>query len=105
MAAPVLINVNDFMAMLKAEGLVIVKGDELENVAQARLYNLQRKYMRKNSLTFKQVVDAKLLPLNSKTSIQKWVDAGKFKKGEIYETSGGVRMMMTSAIRRLGYTE
>lgn len=100
-----LVKIQDFMNHLKAEGLVIVRGDELVNHKEAALRNLQRKYMKKVAITYKQVIDAQLLPVTSKQSIQRWVDTGKFKKGEVYETSKGVRMIMTSAIVRLGYVD
>jgi len=105
MAAPQLINIAEFVSYLKSEGLVIVRGDELVNQQASALRLLQRKYMKKDSLTFKQVIDAQLLPVKAKKTIQRWYDEGKIKKGEVISTSKGVRMIMTSAIRRLGYTE
>ncbi|MCO6149091.1 hypothetical protein [Flavobacterium sp. NRK1] len=100
-----LIDIQEFMAHLKAEGLVIVRGDELENVKQHRLNALRAKLLKRNALTYKEVLSLELLPVSSKQSLQRWIENGKIKPLETYETAKGVRMIMTSALRRLGYTE
>jgi len=93
------------MDHLKAEGLVIVRGDELANHKEASLKVLQKKYMKKKSLTFKEILDAELLPVKSKQGIESWINRGHIKPAEVGEAKNGVRFILTSAIRRLGYED
>lgn len=97
------IEVNEFMEHLRAHGLVIVKGDELDNVEQAKLERLQKKLMKRAEVTFGDVVRAKLLPLKTRQGVQSWVDSGAIKPGEHGVYKNGRRWVLTSAIKRLGY--
>lgn len=97
------INANDFLESLKLKGLVIVSAKEFEATK-----DLDRKrMMRKKSLSLKEIVDYKLLPVTSKKGVESWIHRQKIKPDEVFrETTGKKRIMvLTAAIRRLGYVD
>lgn len=105
MGVPQYIEVNQFMQMLKRKDLVIVSRSELLADKDAELMRLRRDSLKKKSLTFKQVLDLKLLPIKSKQGLQNWINEGTILPGEVYETKKGIRMILTAALKRLGYIE
>lgn len=103
MAAINYINANDFMETLRANGLVIVSVSEYEATK-----NLVRKrLMKRKALSLKEIADHNLLPMKSKKGVNYWILNGKIKPTETYcEATGKKRVMvLTSAIRRLGYED
>jgi hypothetical protein len=103
MAAINYINANDFMETLRANGLVIVSVAEYEatkDMARKRL-------MKRKALSLKEIADHNLLAMKSKKGVNYWILNGKIKPTETYtEASGKKRVMvLTSAIRRLGYED
>jgi len=103
MAAPRLVDVNDFMNALQERGLLIVSAAEFE-VGK----NLKRKrLMKRKALSLKEIIDHNLLPIKSKEGLNKWVRNGKIKPDETYVESEGMKriMILTSAIKRLGYED
>ena len=91
------------MESLLSKGLIIVSAREFEASK-----DLERKrVMRKKSLSLKEIVDFKLLPLKSKKGVESWINRGKIKPDEIYREATGINkiMVLTSAIRRLGYED
>ncbi|WP_281321987.1 hypothetical protein [Flavobacterium aestivum] len=95
------INASDFIESLQSMGLIIVSAREFEASK-----DLDRKrMMRKKALSLKEIVDFKLLPLKSKKGVESWISRGKIKSDEIFQEQTGQKriMVLTSAIKRLGY--
>lgn len=103
------INAGQFLDMMKAERLVLVPEEMLSrllaNDKQADLRDMQKRYMRRSALTYKEIIEARLLPLKSKQGIEKWIRAKIIKDTEVLRPTGKPRKILTSAIRRLGYAE
>lgn len=97
------IDANEFIETLLAKGLVIVSAKELEAGKEIE----RRKLMRRKSLSLSEIVKAKLLPLSTAKGVNGWIVSGKIKDGEWYQESSGYKkvMVLTSAIKRLGYDE
>lgn len=95
------ISASEFMAMLKDEGLVIVSLADLQLASS----DLQKKLMKRKSLSLTEIVNAKLLPLKSSKGITDWIKSGRIKEGEWYQESSGKKriMILTLAITRLGW--
>jgi hypothetical protein len=98
-----LVDINEFMEMLKANDLLIVSAGEFQLNNNIKKHNL----MKRKALSCAEIVSAQLLPLTTNKSIIDWTKSGKIKENEFYfEKTGRKRMMiMTSAIKRLGYAE
>jgi hypothetical protein len=103
MAPLVYINASEFIETLKQQGLVIVSAKEF----QANNEIERNRLMRRKSLALSEIVNANLLPLKTVKGVNDWIISGKIKEGEWYqETSGYKRVMvLTQAIKRLGYGE
>lgn len=97
------IDANEFMETLLAKGLVIVSVKEFEAGKEIE----RRKMMRRKSLSLSEIVKAKLLPLKTAKGVNDWILSGKIKEGEWYQEASGYKrvMVLTSAIKRLGYDE
>lgn len=97
------IDANEFIETLLAKGLVIVSAKEFEAGKDIE----RRKLMRRKSLSLSEIVKAKLLPLETVKGVNDWIISGKIKEGEWYKESGGYKkvMVLTAAIKRLGYDE
>jgi dephospho-CoA kinase len=97
------INANEFIETLKLQGLVIVSVKDLEFSKEMKIKRL----MRRNSLSLQEIAENNLLPLKDKKSVNDWILRGKIKPTETYREAGGKRrvMVLTSAIRRLGYED
>lgn len=99
------INPEHLKLFLQQNDLLIVSKqayEEKTDFAAYRLQRLQAKMLRKKMLTFKEVVDAKLLPsLSSKSAIDHWVKSGRIKSYEILRDENDVKYILTSAIKRL----
>lgn len=105
MSATQYINAAEFVQHLKAEGLVLVNASELAELKMLELQDKRRRYLRQPALTFKQILDAKLLPVTSKKGIESMIDRGNIKQDEVLRPKGGTRKILTSALKRLGITE
>ena len=103
MAAPNYINANDFIETLKSHGLVIVSIHEFELGKDA----VRKRLMRRKSLSLKEIADHKLLPVKDKKTVKDWVLNGKILPTETYQEAAGRKrvMVLTAAIRRLGYED
>jgi hypothetical protein len=100
-----LISIPEFMAYMKTEGLVLVRADELEAAKYAQLREMQRRYMKRKSLMICEVIEAKLLRVQSSQGIRHWIKEGKILPTEAYQDTNKVWWVMTAAIKRLGYAE
>lgn len=98
-----LVDVNEFMEMLKANDLLIVSAGEFQLNKNIKKHNL----MKRKALSCAEIVSAQLLPLTTNKSIIDWINNGKIKSNEWYKEKTGRHkiMIMTSAIKRLGYAE
>jgi len=103
MKSNIYINANEFIESLLSKGLIIVSASEFEASKDIE----RKRAMRKKALSLKEIVDYKLLPLKSKKGVESWITRGKIKPEEIYRESSGLNrvMVLTSAIRRLGYED
>ncbi|WKW47289.1 DUF1811 family protein [Myroides sp. JBRI-B21084] len=96
--------VNDFLNHLKENGLVIGKASEFVGNLEFDLQVKRNQLKKQKAVTFKQVLDAKILPVKSKTALEYWIEKGKFKPGETYKCAKTNRIMiLTSALVRLNY--
>jgi hypothetical protein len=98
-----LIDANEFMENLIAKGLVIVSVKEFEASKEIE----RRKMMRKTALPLADIVRLGLLPVKTSKGVNDWILNGKIKPGEYYQESKGYKkiMVLTAAIKRLGYVE
>ena len=103
---PQVVDISEFMERLKAEGLVIVRADEIGMAAEFRLIDFRRRMMKRRALSFSDVLKTGLLPVKTATGLGTWVRQ-HLKEDEYYQETKGkkCRMIMTSAIRRLGFYE
>ena len=103
MAAQNYINANDFIETLKSHGLVIVSIHEFE----AGKDLVRKKLMRRKSLSLKEIADHELLPVKNKKTVNDWIINGTIRPTEAYQEVNGRKrvMVLTSAIRRLGYED
>ncbi len=100
------ISISDFMQHLRENGLVIASAAELEASRLVALREAQRKLMRKTAISFADVIKAGFVPgITTNQGLIHWVKAGKFLKGETYQEKNSRWMVLTSALRRLGYAE
>lgn len=97
------IDANEFIETLLAKGLVIVSVKEL----QASKDIDRNRLMRRKALSLSEIVRANLLPLKTVKGIADWIAKGKIKPGETFQEASGYKrvMVLTSAIKRLGYGE
>ncbi|WP_119792077.1 hypothetical protein [Flavobacterium anhuiense] len=95
------INASEFMEMLQVRGLVIVSIDEYEAVKEVK----RKKLMKRKALSLSEIADNNLLPVSSKKGVNDWIISGKIKPDETYREESGKKrvMVLTSAIKRLGY--
>lgn len=99
---PQLLDPAAFTAYLRSEGLVIVALADMELIHSARLNKMRMAYLAKTALTFKQIIDAELLPVKSKQGIESWIERGQIKPGEVMKSTNGTRKILVSALKRLG---
>lgn len=100
-----LIDANEFMKTLQEKGLLIVSAAEFEAGHILKLEAKRKLMLKRPSLTFKEVLDLKLLPITTKTGIENWIKTGKIKETEIMISKEGKRMILTSALYRMGYAK
>jgi len=98
-----LIDAHEFMETLIAKGLMIVSVKEFEAGKQIE----RNRMMRKKALTLTEIVRMRLLPVKTSKGVNDWILNGKIKTGEWYQESKGYKriMILTAAIKRLGYVE
>jgi hypothetical protein len=98
-----LIDANEFLETLMAKGLMIVSVKEFEASKDIE----RQRMMRKKALTLTEIVRCGLLPVKTSKGVNDWILNGKIKPGEYYQESKGYKriMILTAAIKRLGYAE
>ena len=93
------IEIESFMAHLKREGLVIVPKDDF--MADAKIRGLQKKYLKRKSLTIQEILNAEFWSVTSRNSVVNWIKNGTIRPNEHYKSSAGVVMIQTTAVIRL----
>lgn len=94
----------EFLNYLRQNNLVIGKASEFVGNMEFDLQVKRANLKKLKAATFKQVLDAKILPVKSKTALAYWISEGKFKEGETYKCAKTKRLMiLTSALVRLNY--
>jgi len=93
------------VAFLETKGLAIVPKGMIEDVNERRLNRQRKTLMANKAVTLKEIIDARLLPLQSKQGVRSWIESGKILPTETYVNENGLVMVMTAAIKRLGYAE
>ncbi len=99
------VNAAELIQHMKSEGLVLVNASELAELKVLQLQEMRRRLLRMPALTYKQILDAQLLPVTTKKGIESWIATGKIKEGEVLRPNKGTRKIVTSALKRLGATE
>lgn len=98
------IEVPVFMEFLKENGLMIGKASDFVGKKEFDLNVLRANLKKKKSVSFKEILDAKILPVKSKHAINYWIAQGKFKEGETYKCAKSNKIMiMVSALVRMGF--
>lgn len=98
-----LVKISELVDYMKANNLVIVSKSEFAAVTDEDLNLLRARMLKKRSVTIIEIVQAKLLPLNSKQGVLHWIRNGIIKPDEVYKDKVGKLYVLTSAIKRLGY--
>ena len=88
-----LINVEDFIYTMKKHGLVIVEKSEWEQLS------LQKKLMRKQSLTISEILRSKLLGVSTRQAVMYKVKNGIIRDDEVI--IGSPLRITTECIKRL----
>jgi hypothetical protein len=103
MAATKLVDVNDFMSVLQERGLLIVSAAEFE----AGKMTARKKLIRKKALSLSEIVKNNFLPVRTTKVLADWIASGKIKSTEWYQEQNGHKkiMILTSAVKRLGYED
>lgn len=97
------INTSEFMSHLKKQGLVIVSKNELEKMAKTDLFQKRRDLLSKRFLTLKEVLSLELLPVKTKTSLERWIKESVFLPSEVSRNNRNFVIVATSSLKRLGY--
>jgi len=97
------ISASEFIETLLSKGLVIVSVKEFE--AGKELH--RKRLMKRKSLSLTEIADARLLPVKNKKTVNDWILSGKIKPEETYREASGKKrvMVLTAAIKRLGYVD
>jgi hypothetical protein len=97
------VNISEFVDYLKSNDLVIVSKSEFAAVTDEDLNLLRARMLKRKSLSISEIIQCKLLPLNSKQGVLHWINGGIIKEDEMYKNASGKIYILTSAIKRLGY--
>lgn len=97
------IKASDFMKFMKKEGLVIVSKSELEKMAKIDLYQKRKDLLSRTWLTLREILMLELLPVKSKTSLERWIESGTFLPTEVSKNKNNQTIILTSSLSRLGY--
>ena len=97
------INTSEFISQLKKQGLVIVSISELEKISNVDKAQKRKDLLRRNWLTLKEIISLELLPVKTKTSLERWVQNGTFLKSEVSKNNKQQTIILTKSLYRLGY--
>lgn len=97
------INTSEFISQLKKEGLVIVSIAELEKISNVEKQQKRKDLLKRNWLTLREILLLDLLPVKTKTSLERWVQNGTFRVSEVSKNNKEQTIILTSSLIRLGY--
>lgn len=97
------INTSEFISQLKKQGLVIVSISELEKISNVGKNQKRKDLLRRNWLTLKEILSLELLPVKTKTSLERWIQNGTFRNSEVSKNTKNQTIILTSSLIRLGY--
>lgn len=97
------VNTSEFISQLKKQGLVIVSISELEKISNLEKAQKRKDLLRRNWLTLKEILSLELLPVKTKTSLERWIKNGTFKVSEVSTNNKNQTIILTSSLTRLGY--
>lgn len=97
------INTSEFISQLKKQGLVIVSISELEKISNVDKNQKRKDLLRRKWLTFKELLMLELLPVKTRTTLERWVQNGTFKQSEVSKNNKNQTIVLTSSLYRLGY--
>lgn len=97
------INTSEFISQLKKEGLVIVSIAELEKISNVEKQQKRKDLLKRNWLTLREILLLDLLPVKTKTSLERWIQNGTFKQSEVSKNNKEQTIILTSSLYRLGY--
>lgn len=100
-----LIKASDFMKQLKNEGLVIVSIAELQKISNIEIHRKRKDLLSKKLLTIREVLELELLPVKTRTTIERWINEGVFLKTEVSRNNKNQIVILKKALNRLGYVE
>lgn len=98
-----LVKIKDFMRHLEKNNLVIVHKTVLKDVIEEDLQMKRTRLLNQKTVSISEIVEGKLLPLESNQGVRHWIKSGKIRPDEVFVMAGGQIKVLTSAIKRLGY--
>ncbi len=100
-----LIKAADFANYLEKRGLIIVSKVELERMAKIEINQKRKDLLSRKFLKLKEILELELLPVKSKTTLERWIDNGTFLPSEVSKNAIGQTIILTSSLYRLGYAK
>lgn len=97
------IKTSEFISQLKKQGLVIVSISELEKIAKVDKSLKRRDLLNRKWLTLRELLMLELLPVKTKTTLERWIQNGTFLSTEISKNNKNQTIVLTSSLNRLGY--
>lgn len=97
------VNIKDFVQYLEQNNLVVVDKKLFDTVVQEDLQVKRSRLLKQPSITLREIIDAKLLPLSTKQSVRHWIKNEIIKPNEVLKMKNGQIKILSSAIKRLGY--
>lgn len=97
------VNIKDFVQYLEQNNLVVVDKKLFDTVVQEDLQVKRSRLLKQPSITLREIIDAKLLPLSTKQSVRHWIKNEIIKPNEVLKAKNGQIKILSSAIKRLGY--
>jgi len=95
------VELNTFMKHLKDNDLMIVRKDDYLKKKDLELTRIQRAFFRKKNVTFKEIIDAKIVNVSSKQALLYWLKAGIIRKDEHFKNSEGKNIVRVEGIVRI----
>jgi hypothetical protein len=97
------IKASDFAKYLEKRGLVIVSKSQLEQMAKTDIHQKRKDLLRRSTLTLGEILQLELLPIKTRTSLERWIQNGTFLPTEVARNKHNQIIILTSALTRLGY--
>jgi len=95
------VELNDFVKHLKDNDLMIVRKDDYLKKHDLELTHIQRAFFRRKNVTFKQIIDAKVVKVTTKQALLYWLKKGTIRKDEHFKNSKGENIIRVEGIKRI----